>query len=726
MSFMILKSTNEKLSNVLIKGQSGKVARKVRGGRAIGWFHEGAYCLLGKYNDGISSESFSKVDRRHNSATQYSCGFGFSACIRALLNSTIKGDTAEYDIPTASNKVCMLNVAVYSESMKRNVERILKASGASITFVRLKGTIYHTIEIERTDSTVASVLKDASCVGLLLSNAEELALSGLDEGFVNRYLGYFNDNGYGYLAYYLFKRNFVQGNNVLDKLSHLFNVVGADGPMLHQFGDTSIQRMDFIAEHVHKYLPVLDMGCGEGRLMRVLEKRLNFVESYTGIDIDERALDRAGKSAERVSFPAEVKSSTDENDVAGAKTIVCTEVLEHMPQDQARIFLNRLLGMSARRIVLTVPNRDFNPLLGMEEGTMRHDDHDWEPSKAEFIAFVEEVIQTRKDFVGDSFGYTVHHVGDIVGDCSHATGIVLEPLVKRPLCIFTVGISGSGKTTYFNENFTTEDEFVHLNRDDIRFGGKTPNWHTHVYNRGKEDRIANQIKRQAENAVKEGKDIICTDTNLGEHWRKYWFNLVDQGYEVICKIMDVKFNEIISRNAQREGGLPYEVLVSQWKQMQRFLEPTLLTYSLDGAGIPVYVCDLDGTLVNCDHRNGDDAGDISADTPRNHVAAMVAGLICSGQKVVFASGRQEKYREASEKQVRAVLGLSDEFELILFMRKEEDYRADYLVKREIAYEIIDGGHTIVAAIDDRKQVIENTWMPLNVPVVNVGCASKRF
>jgi len=128
------------------------------------------------------------------------------------------------------------------------------------------------------------------------------------------------------------------------------------------------------------------------------------------------------------------------------------------------------------------------------------------------------------------------------------------------------------------------------------------------------------------------------------------------------------------------------------------------------------VFDIDGTLANIEHRldyvrskpknwKAFDAG-IPNDKVNEPVAEV---LVClktafAGNIILFASGRSERSRQATEQwlETNGLLKYSHG----LYMRKADDYRADDIVKDEIIDEIVaDYGKLPDMWFDDRPRVV---------------------
>lgn len=135
---------------------------------------------------------------------------------------------------------------------------------------------------------------------------------------------------------------------------------------------------------------VLDLGCGDGDLFVRLAQETR-IEALVGLDIDADALRRletrlaaAGVRVPRVDV--RLASMTDPPpDLAGYDCAVLVETIEHIDPDKLSKLENALFRtLCPGRVVITTPNAEFNPLLGVPPQRMRHPDHRFEWDRAKF------------------------------------------------------------------------------------------------------------------------------------------------------------------------------------------------------------------------------------------------------------------------------------------------------------------------------------------------------
>jgi 3' terminal RNA ribose 2'-O-methyltransferase Hen1 len=154
---------------------------------------------------------------------------------------------------------------------------------------------------------------------------------------------------------------------------------------------------------------VLDLGCGEGKLIQRLLLDKQFSE-IVGVDVSYRALRRAKQrlqldqlspnQRERVALLHGSLIYQDAR-LSGFDAVAVVEVIEHL--DPARLAaFERVLFEHARpgTVVVTTPNVEYNSRFpSLADGQLRNKDHRFEWTRSEF--------QSWANPVAERFGYSV-------------------------------------------------------------------------------------------------------------------------------------------------------------------------------------------------------------------------------------------------------------------------------------------------------------------------------
>lgn len=154
---------------------------------------------------------------------------------------------------------------------------------------------------------------------------------------------------------------------------------------------------------------VLDLGCGEGDLLRELLREKQF-EDIVGLDVAHRSLEIASERLRLDRLPSKQRERIQllhgsltyrDKRLFGYDAAAVVEVVEHL--DPARLAaFERVLFEFTRpaTIVLTTPNIEYN--VKFEElpaGTFRHKDHKFEWTREQFQSWARDVAKR--------FGYEV-------------------------------------------------------------------------------------------------------------------------------------------------------------------------------------------------------------------------------------------------------------------------------------------------------------------------------
>jgi len=184
------------------------------------------------------------------------------------------------------------------------------------------------------------------------------------------------------------------------------------------------QRLDAVADAVVSAgaKRVVDLGCGEGRLVKRLlgESSVSFV---LGVDVSIGALERAERRLrlesmterrrERVHLVQGALSYRDER-ISGFDAATVVEVIEHLDPYRLDVFAEVVFHHAVpQMVVVTTPNREYNVHFpNLDPASLRHGDHRFEWTRSEFEAWCETV--------SSQYNYTyewspIGHVDDVTG-----------------------------------------------------------------------------------------------------------------------------------------------------------------------------------------------------------------------------------------------------------------------------------------------------------------------
>jgi predicted kinase len=272
--------------------------------------------------------------------------------------------------------------------------------------------------------------------------------------------------------------------------------------------------------------------------------------------------------------------------------------------------------------------------------------------------------------------------------------------------VLTVGVSGSGKTTWARQFVADNAGWVITSRDDIRVAHGFP-----PVGEAEQEKIVTKLQRgMIEAALLDGYNVIVADTNLNKDIRNKLVDYVHKlGHDVEFKLFDVDLQTCIDRDAGRlkpVGEIVIRKQFAKWNGVK--------THDFSPRPVPVYapyvhgedrtdviVVDIDGTVAEgVTVRNMHDYTKVLLDLPRQDVIDIIR-ILSLYLKVVFVSGRKASCRADTEQWLNEYVGVP----YTLYMRETDDERPDYIVKNEIYDEHLIPVYNIKMVFDDRNQVV---------------------
>jgi len=167
---------------------------------------------------------------------------------------------------------------------------------------------------------------------------------------------------------------------------------------------------------------VLDLGCGEGKLLRLLALEKQF-KRIVGMDVSIRSLEIAADKLNLKRLPEREKDRFElfqgsltyrDSRLEGYDAAALVEVIEHVDPGRLAALERSVFGFARpRTVIITTPRADYNAKYeSLADGAFRHSDHRFEWTEAEFVAWCAGV--------GERFGYSFET--EAVGETDAAFG----------------------------------------------------------------------------------------------------------------------------------------------------------------------------------------------------------------------------------------------------------------------------------------------------------------
>jgi 3' terminal RNA ribose 2'-O-methyltransferase Hen1 len=169
---------------------------------------------------------------------------------------------------------------------------------------------------------------------------------------------------------------------------------------------------------------VLDLGCGSGSLLLRLLQEPQF-ERITGLEQSGVSLRQAREmlasvpGCERLSLISGSYFDTDQP-LTGFDVAAMIETIEHVYPEQLSRVEQAVFGhYRPARLLMTTPNREYNPLFDLAPGEFREEDHKFEWDRPKFQRWARGVAQRN--------GYRVVFggIGDFHPDLGHPSQTAL-------------------------------------------------------------------------------------------------------------------------------------------------------------------------------------------------------------------------------------------------------------------------------------------------------------
>lgn len=295
------------------------------------------------------------------------------------------------------------------------------------------------------------------------------------------------------------------------------------------------------------------------------------------------------------------------------------------------------------------------------------------------------------------------------------------------------GLPGSGKSTLAREVARKNPgRSVIVERDMVRYDIMGLEQGSYDFDHNTENKVTVKQEDMIRSYLKNGLDVIVSDTNLREKYLKNFMRLAEElDAEVdFIDLRDIPLDEVLRRNKLRERvkHVPEEAILKmhenfirqikknkfgilppmeKWDPKSKFNFEEVEDYVPFEDGVSTYLVDIDGTVSS--HfgiRSPYDTTKYHLDTVHDEVVDVVRSLHKTGHKIIIFTGRHMQHREAVEGWLVANGIPFDD----LIMR-EDPQRSDDEEKLFLFEKFIrnDSSLRVRGTFDDRNRVVFNTW-----------------
>lgn len=146
---------------------------------------------------------------------------------------------------------------------------------------------------------------------------------------------------------------------------------------------------------------LIDMGCGEGKLLGALLDSRQFAwDELVGVDVSPAMLTIAEKRLRVDQLPIAMRDRIKlilgsvlyrDRRLAGYDAMTLVEVIEHIDEDRLDVARKVIFrDLRPGRVIITTPNVEYNArLASLPPGQLRHVDHRFEWTRAQFRSWCE-------------------------------------------------------------------------------------------------------------------------------------------------------------------------------------------------------------------------------------------------------------------------------------------------------------------------------------------------
>lgn len=437
MGYISIESANNDISWVLGKNpDSGMICRTLRSGIVYGWYSNPT-TYVARFVDHTDEVSFKKNFHdqfNYLGSLQYCSPLLLTSIIVELFNSTLNNSHSK-DI-VCSNKLTQHLIKLNSRALGfiGKLNSHIKQFNIIVSPTKYIGL--YKLEIV-SECKMHDILNYSYLLGNLLNM---FVIGQVDKPYIDqlkKMINFITQINVPYYIRYLIKTNMMSQSQFAELKDKLETFDNYKATMF--WGNSQIQRYNFIESNISFSTDIIDFGCGEGFYVKKILPKLSADCKYYAWDVDTEELDKVRYFKEKnpeytnliiVNTEEELYSLVSNNTNITNKTkptVLLSEVFEHIEQNEAIELVNRIKShIDFGKMIITTPDIGFNKHYSSDydetgEISFRHHDHKYEYTQEEFISIISGLF-------GETWSKTFYNVGDKIDSNSITQSYIISPV----------------------------------------------------------------------------------------------------------------------------------------------------------------------------------------------------------------------------------------------------------------------------------------------------------
>jgi len=292
-----------------------------------------------------------------------------------------------------------------------------------------------------------------------------------------------------------------------------------------------------------------------------------------------------------------------------------------------------------------------------------------------------------------------------------------------------IGIPASGKSTWTLQFLRSNPNWVRVNRDSFRLMLRNEQ----MCEPKLEDLVSTLVTSTIHSALMKKLNVIIDATNVKAKYIEQFIEEFKYDADIEYQVFDISLDKAIERDNNREAKVGEDVIKRMYNDFKILMDsfhfqpvkkierrPYILP-NFDSNLPDTVIFDIDGTLALMGKRGPFDWHKVFVDNINPLVLEQTKFHFNQGRTVIILSGRDESCRKDTEDWLD-FYGVPRD---MVLMRKENDYRKDSIIKKEIYDTHIKDKYNVLAVYDDRLQVLD-MWYKESIFTFNVNQGNFEF